>query len=120
MSLKNNFPQQGEDYLGGESDGWKYKTSFTGTTLKDSYSMLCKFLAQEGYENIPLPKDVNELLFFKNPATQTQLRLFNERGYFHNPIKIFFPNGKKMENSLILCVYNENTEGHLGKFHGVI
>ena len=47
------------------------------------------------------------------------MMLFNERGYFHNPIKIFFPNGKKKENDLILKVYNEQATNHLIKFHNV-
>lgn len=118
--LRTNFPKAGEEYLGGESDGWEYKTSFTGTTINDAFKMLRQFLEEEGYENIPLPKDGKELLFFKNPPRQQQLLLFNERGYFHNPIKIFFPNGKKKENTLILCVYNENDKKHLVKFHGLI
>lgn len=119
MSLRSEFPKAGEEYLGGASDGWEYKTSFTGTTLKDSFAMLRKFLEEEGYADVPLPKDVKELLFFKNPANQKQLQLFNERGYFHNPIKIFFPNGKRNENTLELLVFNEKEEGHLVRFHGV-
>ncbi|MEM6964555.1 MAG: hypothetical protein AAF573_07310 [Bacteroidota bacterium] len=119
MALRDDFPAAGVEYLGGSSDGWEYRTSFTGTTLKDSYSMVRKFLEEEGYENIPIPKNVNELLLFKNPKSQMQLRLFNERGYFHNPIKIFFPNGKRKEKTLVLCIYNEMQEGHLVRFHGV-
>lgn len=119
MALRDNFPKAGEEYLGGASNGWEYKTSFTGTTLKDTYLMVQKFLEEEGYENIPIPKDVNELLLFKNPKSQMQLRLFNERGYFHNPIKIFFPNGKRKENTLVLCIYNEKHREHLVRFHGV-
>ena len=105
--------------MGGTSDGWEYKTSFTGTTLKDSFAMVKKFLEEEGYADVPLPKDVKELLFFKNPASQAQLRLFNERGYFHNPIKIFFPNGRRKENTLVLCIYDEQVEEHLVRFHRV-
>jgi hypothetical protein len=118
--LRTNFPKAGEEYLGGESDGWEYKTSFTGTTVKDAFVMLRKFLAEEGYENIPLPKDVKELLFFKTPPKHQQLQLFNDLGYFHNPIKIFFPNGKRMENTLLLCVYNEEDKKHLVRFHGLV
>ena len=118
--LRTKFPKAGEEYLGGESDGWEYKTSFTGTTVKDAFVMLRKFLEEEGYENIPLPKDAKELLLFKNPPKQQQLQLFNERGYSHNPIKIFFPNGKRKENTLLLCIYNENDKKHLVKFHGLV
>lgn len=118
--LRTKFPKAGEEYLGGESDGWEYKTSFTGTTVKDAFDMLQKFLEEEGYENVPLPKDAKELLFFKNPPKQQQLQLFNERGYFHNPIKIFFPNGKRKESTLVLCIYNENDKKHLIKFHGLV
>ena len=69
--LRTNFPKAGEEYLGGESDGWEYKTSFTGTTVKDAFTMLRKFLEEEGYENIPLPKDVKELLFFLEKTEKT-------------------------------------------------
>lgn len=120
MSLRSEFPKKGEEYLGGASDGWEYRTSFTGTTMKDSFAMLKKFLEEEGYRDVPVPKDAKELLFFKNPPKQKQLQLFNEKGYFHNPIKIFFPNGKRKENTLILCIYNEKTPQHLIKFHGLV
>jgi len=120
MSLRTDFPQAEEEYLGGISDGWEYKISFAGTTIKDSFAMLEKFLREEGYVDIPLPKNVKELLFFKNPPKQKQLQLFNERGYFHNPIKISFPNGKRNENVLELSVYNEKTPNHLLKFHGLL
>ena len=119
MSLRNNFPKKGEEYLGVTTDGWEYTTSFTGSTIQDSFQMLQRFLNQEGYQDIPLPKSAEELLLFKNPPNQPQMMLFNERGYFHNPIKIFFPNGKKKENDLILKVYNEQATNHLIKFHNV-
>ena len=120
MSLRNNFPQNGEDYLGGTSNGAEYKISFAGTTIKDSFAMLCKFLDEEGYSDIPLPKNAKELLYFKNPPKQKQLQLFNESGYFHNPIKVFFPNGKRKENTLEVIIYNEKAPDHLLKFHGLL
>ena len=120
MSLRTNFPLAEEEYLGGVSDGWEYKISFAGTTVKDSYNMLTKFLEEEGYGDLPFPKNVKELLFFKNPPKRKQLQLFNEKGYFHNPIKVFFPNGKRKENTLELSIYNEKTPNHLLKFHGLL
>jgi len=119
MALRNNFPKKGEEYLGVTTDGWEYTTSFTGSTIQDSFQMLQRFLNQEGYQDIPLPHSVEELLLFKNPPNQPQMMLFNEKGYFHNPIKIFFPNGKRKESDLILKVYNENIEGHLLQFHNI-
>ena len=119
MALRNNFPKKGEEYLGVTTDGWEYTTSFTGSTIQDSFQMLQRFLNQEGYQDVPLPNSIEELLLFKNPPNQPQMMLFNERGYFHNPIKIFFPNGKRKESDLILKIYNEKTEGHLMKFHNI-
>lgn len=119
MALRNNFPKKGEEYLGVTTDGWEYTTSFTGSTIQDSFQMLQRFLNQEGYQDIPLPNSIEELLLFKNPPNQPQMMLFNERGYFHNPIKIFFPNGKRKESDLILKVYNETAEKHLLRFHDI-
>ena len=119
MALRNNFPKKDEEYLGVTTDGWEYTTSFTSSSLQDSYQMLQRFLNQEGYQDIPLPKSIEELLLFKNPPNRPQMMLFNENGYFHNPIKIFFPNGKRKEQDLILKVYNENAAHHLLRFHNI-
>ena len=120
MALRNDFPPTGSDYLGGSSDGWEYKTLFAGSTLEHSYDMLRQFLAQEGYHDIPLPRDVQELSLFRDPPSRAQMNLFIENGYIHNPIKIRFHKHRRKTNTLILHLFNEAHPEHLVRFHGVV
>ena len=121
MALRTSFPQAGEEYLGGKSDGWAYRTVFAGGTLEKSFQMIKKFLAEEGYENVPAPADLEELKLFRSQRRTRQMQLFEEPGYVHNPIKILFPAaGAEKRGSLILCVYNENFPQHLLRFHGLL
>ncbi len=116
MPMREQFPQAGSNYLGGTSDGWEYRTAFTGSRLAFAYEMLKQFLVEEGYSDVPLPETAADLKLFKKPRL-AQLQMFADRGYAHNPIKILFPNQR---NTLILCVYNEREPGHLLRFHGVV
>lgn len=116
VPMRTQFPEAGSNYLGGSSDGWEYRTAFTGSKLAFAYEMLKQFLVEEGYADIPLPETAAELKLFKKPRS-LQLQLFAERGYAHNPIKILFPGQR---NTLLLCVYNEREPGHLLRFHGVV
>ena len=118
--LRENFPEAGSDYLGGISDGWEYKTTFLGSTLEQSLQMVASFLAEEGYENVPLPANAKELRLFKKAARPTQLAMFRETGYVHNPIKILFHPNIKMNKMLTLHIYNEKSEQHLLRFHGLL
>lgn len=118
VPMREQFPPEGSAYLGGHSDGWEYRSVFSGKNLAYSYEMVRQFLQQEGYGDVPLPDSVEALRLFRRPRAP-QLQLFNERGYVHNPIKILFPGEPKQRNTLILCVYNERIEGHLLRFHGV-
>lgn len=120
MSLRQNFPVAGEHYLGGESDGYEYRTVFAGSKLEDSFQMIRQFLAEEGYEEIPLPKNAEELRLFRLPTRNKQILMFEDNGYAHNPVKILFPVDRRKKNTLILCVYNENDPDHLLKFHRVL
>ena len=120
MALRTDFPPPGSDYMGGTSDGWEYCTSFAGTTLEQSYDMLRQFLAQEGYQDIPLPKDAEELDLFREPPSRSQINLFIENGYSHNPVKIKFHKHRRKRTTLILCLYNELVPGHLVRFHEVV
>ncbi|MEZ4919326.1 MAG: hypothetical protein R2792_09485 [Saprospiraceae bacterium] len=116
--IRELFPEAGVRYLGGLSNGWEYRTEFAGTQMKYTYEMIRQFLEEEGYGDIPIPKNVEELKRFKQPR-QKQLQLFQEMGYIHNPIKILFPLGHRHRGTLILCIYNEKAPEHLVRFHGV-
>lgn len=117
MPLRDEFPPAGESYLGGESDGYVYRTIFSGSTLENSYEMVRLFLKEEGYANIPLPADVEELQKFRIPSRNKQILLFEDNGYAHNPIKVLFPIDRRQKRTLILEVYNEKAENHLLRFH---
>lgn len=119
MPIREQFPLPGDEYLGGTSDGWEYRTVFAGAKLAYTYEMVKQFLREEGYGDVPVPETVEELNLFKRPRTR-QLQLFSERGYIHNPVKILFPNDTRQRNVLILCVYNEKEPQHLLRFHGVL
>ncbi len=119
MPIKDNFPEAGSNYMEGQCDGWEYKTVFSGSSLKGSYDMLRQFLKEEGYTDVPLPVNDKELLLFKSLEQTQQLVLYRESGYVHNPIKILFHPRSKKENTLILCIYNEQAPNHLLRFHGV-
>jgi len=119
MPLRDNFPKKGSDYLGGQSDGYEYKTTFSGTSLSHSYDMIKQFLKEEGYGKLPIPKNTEELILFRLPTRNKQILLFEDNGYVHNPIKILFPLDRRKRNTLILCIYNETHPHHLLKFHKV-
>lgn len=119
MALRNQFPPKGSDYLGGSSDGYEYRSVFSGSNLELTYEMIRQFLKEEGYKDIPLPKDVEELKLFKLPTRNRQILMFEDNGYVHNPIKILFPKDGRKKKMLILCIYNEQDEKHLLKFHRI-
>ncbi|MEO1626187.1 MAG: hypothetical protein AAFV25_13615 [Bacteroidota bacterium] len=124
MALRDNFPEQGSNYMSGTSDGYEYRTTFGGSTLESSYEMLRQFLREEGYANVPVPETVEDLLMFNNPVKNRQIILFQNYGYVHNPIKIFFyegevPKRRRKVKSLTLCIYDEAHPRHLTKFHEV-
>ena len=118
IPIRQQFPAAGE-YLGGISDGWEYRSIFGAGRIENSYSMVLAFLKQEGYGDVPVPANADELKLFRRQRTK-QLQFFPERGYVHNPIKILFHSDPKQRNALVLCIYNENAEQHLLRFHGVL
>ncbi|TXB63491.1 hypothetical protein [Phaeodactylibacter luteus] len=120
MPLREDFPPAGTAYLGGESDGYEYRTVFGGSRLEATFAMVRQFLAEEGYSDIPLPADVSELLLFRLPTRNKQILLFEDNGYVHNPVKILFPSDRRKRSTLILCLYNEADPQHLLKFHRVL
>ena len=119
MALRTSFPPHGSDYLGGCSDGYEYRTVFGGSSLEASYAMIRQFLQEEGYGEVPLPRDADELRLFRLPTRNRQILLFEDNGYVHNPVKILFPIDRRKKNTLILCLYNEADPEHLLKFHGI-
>ncbi len=118
MALRDKFPPAGSDYLGGESDGYLYRSVFGGASLMLSYDMILQFLKEEGYGDIPVPQNVEELLRFKLSTRNSQILLFEDNGYVHNPIKILFPHDGRQKKNLILELYNEVAPKHLLRFHG--
>ncbi len=117
MALRDGFPPEGLEYVGGESDGWEYKTVFSGMNLKYSYDMVKSFLEEEGYEDIPIPRTAAELNLFRVPTRNRQILLFEDNGYIHFPIKILFPIDGRNKRKLTLCIYNEADEDALLRFH---
>jgi hypothetical protein len=119
VPMREQFPEAGSDYMGGSSDGWEYRSVFAGSNLAYTYNMVKTFLQQEGYADVPLPATAEELRLFRRPRGK-QLQMFAERGYVHNPVKILFPDKPTQRGMLVLCIYNERTEGHLLRFHGIL
>jgi hypothetical protein len=117
MALRDNFPLPDSDYLGGESDGYVYRTVFGGSSLEVSYGMVKQFLMEEGYKNIPIPESAKDLKLFRLSSRNKQILLFEDNGYVHNPVKILFPTDGRKKNTLILELYNENAPKHLLRFH---
>lgn len=118
-TIKDKFPSEEEaQELGGESDGFIFKTAFAGATLENSYDMIKAFLLEQGFTKIPLPKDAKELIKFKLSTRNKQILLFEENGYIHNPIKILFPINNRNKRTLFLEIYNENAPNNLLRFHG--
>ena len=117
--LRRHFPAAGAEGLDGQSDGYEYRTVFAGSSLQHSYQMIRDFLQQEGYAELPLPRDAEELLLFRLPTRNKQILLFEDNGYVHNPIKILFSLDGRKKNTLTLCLYNEANPEHLLKFHGL-
>ena len=117
MALRDGFPPEGLEYVGGESDGWEYKTVFSGMNLQYSYDMIKAFLEEEGYGDVPIPKNAEELALFRLPTRNRQILMFEENGYIHFPIKILFPVDGRQKRKLILCIYNEKAEDALLRFH---
>ena len=115
--MRTSFPKVGEDYSGGQSDGKIYEAVFAGRTLEDTYAMIRSFLTEEGYVDIPLPVDVNELKAFQLSTRNRQVLLFEDNGYVHNPVKILFPLDRRKKTTLVLKLYNERADKHLLRFH---
>lgn len=120
MSMREEFPGENITYMDGESDGYEYRTVFAGSNLESSFGMIRAFLSEEGYGDVPLPRNAEELELFRLPTRNKQILLFEDNGYVHNPVKILFPTDRRKRSTLILCIYNETDPQHLLKFHRVL
>ena len=118
--FRKNFPPADAQGLDGTSDGYEYQTIFAGSSLEHSFEMIRAFLREEGYTDVPLPRNADELQRFRLPTRNRQILLFEDNGYVHNPVKILFPLDRRKKNALILCIYNEADPDHLLKFHGIL
>ncbi|MEZ4891512.1 MAG: hypothetical protein R2778_00670 [Saprospiraceae bacterium] len=116
VPMREQFPEANVEYMGGISDGFVYRSIFAGSKLSITYDMIRSFLQEEGYGDIPLPETLEILRMFKKPR-HPQLQFFEEKGYWHNPVKILFPNQPVQRNALLLLIYNEKAENHLLRFH---
>lgn len=117
-TLRTHFPAAGHHYEGGESDGYCYRIVFSSGRFEASFNLLCDFLQEEGFQEVPLPQNVEELLRFRlPPRLRHQLSIFGDNGYVHNPIKILFPLIPARRGELILEVYNVAHDDHLLRFH---
>ena len=72
---------------------------------------------RDRYGDVPIPKNSVELECFRLPTRNRQILLFEDNGYIHYPIKILFPVDGRQKRKLILCIYNENAEDALLRFH---
>ncbi len=117
MSLRASFPTMPCEYSGGNSDGYCYQSNFAGASLAHSFEMIRQFLKEEGYGDLPLPKDAEELKMFRLPTRNRQILMFEDNGYVHNPIKILFSHNHRQVRMLRLEIYDENAPNHLLRFH---
>ncbi|MEM6395225.1 MAG: hypothetical protein AAF741_02675 [Bacteroidota bacterium] len=117
--LRNAFPEAGVSFEGGVSDGYCFRLDFRSSNPDRCLMMIRAFLAEQGYSELPLPADYDELKRFRLPRkNRKQLHLFADDGYIHNPIKILFPPPKSDWRGLRLEIYNEQADRHLVRFHG--
>lgn len=116
--IRYDFPTAGTEREGGISDGYCFRILFAAGRLERTYDMIRDFLVEQGYGQVPVPKDVAELRAFRlPPKLRHQLSLFGEDGYVHNPLKILFPPKGGKRGSLVLELYDEAAERHLLRFH---
>jgi hypothetical protein len=115
--IRFEFPPDGSTYEGGKSDGWQYQVRFAGANLQTTLDMIRVFLEDEGYADVPIPANAKELLHFKLPTKRDQILLFGDNGYVHNPVKILFEPNETRNRTLIVCLFNEQSEKHLLRFH---
>lgn len=119
VGLRYNFPLAGEEREGGyTADGYCYRITFAAGRLERSYDLVRSFLKEQGYGELPVPDNAEELRMFRlPPRLRHQLSLFDDNGYVHNPIKLLFPVSTGRRGELLLEIYNEAVSDHLLRFH---
>ncbi|MCX8212710.1 MAG: hypothetical protein OTI34_16770 [Lewinella sp.] len=116
--IRYNFPAAGEETTEGLSDGYCFRITFAAGRLDRTYEMVKVFLQEEGYGDLPLPKNSEELRLFRlPPKLRHQLSLFGDNGYVHNPVKILFPVPAGRRGGLTVELYNEAHPDHLMRFY---
>lgn len=116
--VRHAFPPAGSVAEGGHCDGYCYRIEFAAGRYAATYALIVTFLREQGYANVPIPRDVEELKAFRLPRKlRHQLSLFGEDGYVHNPLKILFPKPAGRRGALILELYDESATDHLLRFH---
>lgn len=111
--IRQHFPAPGPD-----CDGHCYRITFAAGRLERTYDMILTFLQEQGYADVPVPSNTQELRKFRlPPKLRHQLSLFGEDGYIHNPVKILFPSPAGRRGELLLELYHEAAPDHLLKFH---
>lgn len=119
ICLRDHFPPAGSTFEGGQSDGYCFSLEFGASRAERNLEMIKAFLREHGYGDLPLPANIQELRAFRLPRKhRKQLQFFADNGYLHNPIKILFPPPGAKSSSLRLEIYNDQTDGHLLRFHG--
>ncbi len=118
LPVREHFPAAEDSFPAGESDGKVCKVVFRGKNGEAVYDLVKAYLKDQGYADIPLPRDFAELSKFRIPARNKQILLFEDNGYTHNPVKILFPKTGTSNKILTVELYNEAAENHLLRFHG--
>ena len=117
MAIRDDFPPYGSAVHGGESDGLVYRTAFRGSTLDATLAMVRTFLDEEGYGDVPLPRDAETMLAFLRPEEGRHPHLFERPDYAHDPVRIVLPPRDRLRRKLLVELYNEAAPDHLLRFH---
>ena len=117
MALRHNFPPYASRALGGESDGLRYRTTFAGSTMADTLEMVRAFLDEEGYGDVPIPAQAEDMLAFLRPAAGRPPSLFEEAEYAHYPVRLILPRTDRRRRQLRVELFNESAPDSLLRFH---
>lgn len=117
MALRHEFPPYESEILGGTSNGLIYRTAFAGSSMEATLAMVRTFLYEEGYSDIPLPSNAEDMLRFLNPEPGRHPHLFEDPDYAHYPVRLILPRRDRLRKKLIVEFYNEAAPDSLLRFH---